>query len=169
MGSGASPQIADKVSCAIYLDLSKSFDTVDRTILLKKLEHYGIRGIGLRLIENYLSNRKQCVIIDGVLSDILSIDLGVPQGSNLGPLLFLIYVNDLPGVSNLITKLFADDTCLFLSANSVSELQCVANRELGNIEGWMASNKLTINYSKTKFMIIKSNWTIQYTYYWKFN
>lgn len=100
---------------------------------------------------------KQHVMIDGVLSDVLSIDLGVPQGSNLGPLLFLIYVNDLPGVSNLITKLFADDTCLFLSANSVSELQYLVNKELKNIECWMASNKLTINYSKTKFMIVRPN------------
>ena len=80
----------DKFSCAIYLDLSKAFDTVDKSILLKKLEHYGIRGIGLTLLENYLTNRKQCVTIDGILSDVLSIDYGVPQGSNLGPLLFLI-------------------------------------------------------------------------------
>ena len=93
-------------------------------------------------------------MIDGLLSDILSIDLGVPQGSNLGPLLFLIYVNDLPGVSNLITKLFADDTCLLFSADSESELQNIANQELKHIERWMASNKLTINYSKTKFMIL---------------
>jgi len=146
----------DKVSCAIYLDLSKAFDTVDRSILLKKLEHFGVRGIGLKLIENYLTNRKQCVMIDGVLSDVLSIDLGVPQGSNLGPLLFLIYVNDLPEVSNLITKLFADDTCLFLSANTVDDLQNIVNQELKSIEYWMASNKLTINYSKTKFMLIRS-------------
>ena len=94
-------------------------------------------------------------MIDGVLSDILSIDLGVPQGSNLGPLLFLIYVNDLPGVSKLITKLFADDTCLFSSADSENELQYFVNQELKNIEHWMASNKLTINYSKTKFMLVR--------------
>ena len=96
-------------------------------------------------------------MIDGVLSELLPIDCGVPQGSNLGPLLFLIYVNDLPGVSNLITKLFADDTCLFLTASTVSELQAIANKELKCIEYWMASNKLTINYSKTKYMIICPN------------
>ena len=83
MNSKLSNHDMNKVSCAIYLDLSKAFDTVERTILLKKLEHYGIHDIGLTLIENYLSNRKQCVLIDGVLSDILSIDLGVPNALTL--------------------------------------------------------------------------------------
>ena len=121
-------------SCAVYLDLSKAFDTVDKNILLKKLYHYGIRGTPLQLFDSYLTNRKQAVIINSVLSDLLPIELGVPQGSNLGPLLFLIYINDLPGASPLITKLFADDTCLLFSANTIADLQNIANREIHKIE-----------------------------------
>ena len=146
-----------KYSCAVYLDLSKAFDTVDRSLLLKKLENYGIRGIPLELFKSYLSDRKQCTIINGTLSELLCIDLGVPQGSNLGPLLFLIYINDLPGASSLITKLFADDTCLLFSADSVGRLQNIANREINKIVYWMAANKLTLNHSKTKFMVITKN------------
>ena len=144
----------DKVTCAVYLDLSKAFDTVDKKLLIKKLSHYGIRGKALELMQNYLDNRHQCTNINGVLSDLILIELGVPQGSNLGPLLFLIYINDLPGASSLITKLFADDTCLLFSANSITELQHIANNELAKIENWLVSNKLTLNHSKTKFMVI---------------
>ena len=143
-----------KLICAVYLDLSKAFDTVDKNLLLKKLAHYGIRGTALDLMKSYINNRKQCTNINGILSELICMELGVPQGSNLGPLLFLIYINDLPGASSLITKLFADDTCLLFSANSTASLQSIANTELSKIEQWMASNKLTINHSKTKFMIV---------------
>ena len=143
-----------KITCAVYLDLSKAFDTVDHDLLLKKLENYGVRGVPLQLFRSYLSNRMQCTNINSILSDLISIELGVPQGSILGPLLFLIYINDLPGASPLITKLFADDTCLLFSADSVAALQQIANTELSKIVNWMVSNKLTLNHSKSKFLII---------------
>ena len=143
-----------KYTCAIYLDLSKAFDTVDFKILLKKLYHYGIRGTPLKFFENYLTNRKQFTFTNGEKSDLVLIEIGVPQGSVLGPLLFLLYMNDLPLASNFVTKLFADDTCLILHASTVKELQILINRELSNIYKWLQSNKLSLNYSKTKFMFI---------------
>jgi len=97
---------------AIFCDLQKGFDTVDHKILLKKLEGLGVRGIELKWFESYLSNRKQFVTLDGVNSILLDIILGEPQGSILGPLLFLIYINDLLLCSSLDDSLFADDTTL---------------------------------------------------------
>ena len=144
----------NKFTCTFFLDLSKAFDTVDRGILIKKLEHYGIRGEPLELLKNYLTNRKQYTLVNGCMSQELNIDIGVPQGSVLGPLLFLLYINDLPLVSNVVTKMFADDTCLIFSASDLGELQIIINREIKKIDDWMASNKLTLNYSKTKYMLV---------------
>ena len=140
--------------CALYMDLSKAFDTVNHKILLEKLDHYGIRGIPLQLIKSYLSNRKQYTVVNGHKSEKLLIDIGVPQGSVLGPLFFILYINDLPYASSLVTKLYADDTCLIFSAKTVDELQIVINSEVNKIQNWMSSNKLSINYSKTKYMLI---------------
>ena len=109
-----------KSSCTIYLDISKAFDTVPRDILLKKLYHFGIRGPAYNLLKSYLSNRYQYTLVNGFMSELLPIDFGVPQGSILGPLLFLLYINDLPLVSkNAIIKLFADDTSIFITAKSI--------------------------------------------------
>ena len=144
-------------TCALYVDLSKAFDTVDHNILSKKLYHYGIRGIALELINNYLLNRKQYVFVNGVKSNQTLIKIGVPQGSVLGPLLFLLYINDLPYASSLITKLFADDTCLIFSALTIDQLQIDINREMHKIHNWMSANKPSINYLKTKYIIIQRN------------
>ena len=100
----------------IFIDLSKAFDTIDHGTLLEKLEHYGVRGLPLSLIASYLSGRKQCVSVLGEISERLPVLYGVPQGSCLGPLLFLIiYINDLGKIcNNCVTILFADDTNIFI-------------------------------------------------------
>ena len=136
-------------TCAIFLDLAKAFNTVNHQILLSKLYAYGIRGISFKLMQSYLSNRKQCTVINKVKSS----SHGVPQGSTLGPLLFLIYINDLPKVSNLKVRLFADDAILTSSDKDEKNLQHIMNDQLTKIDDWMKINQLTINYKKTNFMI----------------
>ena len=113
------------------MDLSKAFDTLDHNILLNKLQHYGIRGIALDWFRNYLTDRTQYVSIDGVNSTQLHVSCGVPQGSILGPLLFLIYINDLATVSKTaITILFADDTNNIYSSDSYEDLKVMATKDL---------------------------------------
>ena len=142
------------ITCAIFLDLAKAFDSVNHTILLQKLEKYGVRGLPLKLIESYLSNRWQYVKINGKSSELNCLNVGIPQGSILGPLLFLIYINDLPNASNFFVKLFADDTFLSLSCQNFKELEKKTNYEIKKIYNWLKANKLTLNITKSKFMII---------------
>ena len=144
-----------KFSCCILLDFAKAFDTVDHQILLRKLEYYDIRGTALNWFKSYLCNRSQCVSIDGQLSDELKITHGVPQGSVLGPLLFLLYINDIPLSSNILNfRLFADDTSLLYSHNNLSILESIVNTELIKVSNWLIANKLTLNTSKSNFLII---------------
>ena len=117
-------------SIAIFCDLRKAFDTVDPGILLNKLKKMGVRGVELLWFQDYLTNRKQLVHINGSKSLLRAVLLGVPQGSILGPLLFLIYIYDLPLCSELIALLFADDTTLLLSGPNIDDLIARANCEL---------------------------------------
>ena len=117
-----------RIGCSIFLDLQKAFDSVNHEILLKKLEHYGIRGIALAWFCSYLSNRKQYVSVNGHNSTNLKVACGVPQGSVLGPLLCLIYINDIPNTSSkLAFYLFADDTSIYFESGHLEQLQKVMN------------------------------------------
>ena len=146
-----------QLTCGLFLDFSKAFDTVNHKILLEKLQKYGIRGVPLQWFTSYLTNRQQYVRIDNTDSEMLRMTCGVPQGSTLGPLLFLLYINDMPNCSKKLSfRIFADDTNVFYSGKSVSEIEIVMNEEIKKIHNYCATNKLSINFKKTNFMIIGS-------------
>ena len=141
---------------AVLIDFRKAFDTIDHKILLDKLYHYGIRGVAHDWINSYLSDRQQQVSYNGADSSYEKINCGVPQGSILGPLLFIIYINDLSLVSNILTPvLFADDTTLFDSDSNLTTLIDRFNRELIDIVNWLNANRLSLNIDKTNYMIFR--------------
>ena len=143
-------------SLAIFCDLKKAFDCCDHTILLSKLEKYGIRGSELLWFKSYLSDRKQFVSLHGKNSLLTDVLLGVPQGSILGPLLFLLYINDLPLASKLFALLFADDTTLLASADSVVSLVEFVNLEFKKICDFFRTNKLMLHPDKTKILFFSN-------------
>ena len=132
------------ITCSIFLDLAKAFDSVSHSILIRKLEKYGIQGKALSLFVSYLEERYQFVEIDNVSSLLSLIEYGVPQGSILGPLLFLIHINDLPEATNFFIKLYADDTYLCAQNDDFRLLEEQVNLELEKVCKWLVSNKLTI-------------------------
>ena len=144
------------IACGIFIDLQKAFDTVDHEILLNKLAHYGIRGLANNWFKSYRCNRQQFVSINGYDSTKLTMKHGVPQGSVLGPLLFLIYINDLhKSIKYCNVHHFADDTNLLISKNSPKRLQKYLNLHLKNLCKWLRANKISLNASKTVLLIFK--------------
>ncbi len=142
------------MTTGVFIDLKKAFDTIDHPILIQKLNHYGVRGIALNWIENYLSNRQQYVIYNKMHSDKKRILCGVPQGSIIGPLLFLLYINDLANVSKKLKFiLFADDTNVFYTGKNIKDVSNTLNEELKHMNSWFKVNKLSLNVSKTNYML----------------
>ena len=134
--------------------LPKHFDTVDHEILLHKLHRYGIRGPANDFFRSYLTNRTQYTDVNGVRSDVRSISCGVPQGSVLGPLFFVLYINDLyKAIENVITRLFADDTALILYEKYLNTLVSAVSRTVQKLCRWCIENKLTISIEKTNFVL----------------
>ena len=150
---------------AIFIDLSKAFDTLDHEILLYKLKRLGIHGNRLAWFRSYLTNRTQYIEMNGIVSETLPIITGVPQGSLLGPTLFLIYINDISKASSFFNFIcYADDTTLVSSiasaeklcgSKNIDDISNFINKELDKVSNWLDANKLSLNTGKTKFMMFR--------------
>ena len=143
-----------KYTLGIFLDLCEAFDAVNHNILLEKLKAYGIQSENLKWFRSYLSNRKQFILYDDFKTEVKIVKCGVPQGSMLGSLLFLNFVNDLSNSTKVLDPvLFADDTNLFCSDSNIRTLFETANQELSQINDWFLPKKLSLNVEKTKYML----------------
>ena len=145
-----------QVTCSAFLDLKKAFDTVDHDILIAELQRYGIRELPLELIRSYLSNIHQHTVIHNTQSNLKPLTKGVRQGSILGPLLFLMYINDLPSACTLRIKLFANDANLTFSGTSTALLEQKINKELMKVDDWMKANKLSLIIKKQNIWLLTS-------------
>ena len=135
----------NKFVCGVFIDLKKAFNTVDHKILLKSLWHYGIGGIANDWFKSYLTNRMQYVSIDGISSDLLKVNFGVLQGSVLGPLLFLLYINDLHSSIRFSPCFhFADDTGLLNIQDSICAINKTLNKDLRELSFWLNANKIAL-------------------------
>jgi len=143
-----------QTTVGVLIDLKKAFDTIDHGILIKKMYIYGVRGIALKWLESYLKDRLQYVMLNDTNSGLINMLCGVPQGSILGPTLFLLYINDMHNVSDILSFiLFADDTNIFYTGNNVNDICSIMNRELKMLSIWFKVNKLSLNIAKTNFMV----------------
>ena len=146
----------NKITQGLFLDVSAAFDKVWHTGLIAKLDQIGIAGNCLDTIKNYLSGRKQVVVVDGVKSDVLDVEAGVPQGSRLGPLLFIIYINDITNDLESDIFIFADDTSLLASGDDPAETAAAINRDLSKIDEWANKWKVKFNAAKSKDIIFSN-------------
>ena len=146
-----------KIACGVFVDLQKAFDTVEHSILLKKLDYYGIRGTENNLLQTYLQNRHHRVKISNSKSQNTLIKHGVPQGSVLGPLLFLIYINDLhTAINHSKVFHFADDTSLIYPSTSLKTINKHVNHDLSLLSNWLRANKISLNVKKTEIILFRS-------------
>ena len=144
-------------SSVTFIDLKIAFDTVNHEILINKLRLYRVAGKELRWFQSSLSNRKQCCKLNGKLSDLGEVTLGVPQGSCLGPLLFIIYITDLPlPIKHSLVDMYADDTSLSFSLNSIFTINEKIYEDLECLKTWLPGNKLSLNVATTKSIVIGS-------------
>ena len=149
------PMATGLFSGVIFIDLKKAFDTVDHDIFIAKLRLYGVEGVELDWFIAYLNERKQCCRVNGKISEIQDIKYGVPQASCLGPLLFLIYINNLPlALQRTKVTMYADDKSISYSSRSITDLTNTINSDLQDLSLWLQGNMLTLNVVKTHSMIL---------------
>ena len=139
----------------VMLDLRKAFDTVNHNLLIKKLPMYGLNVHVVNWFKSYLTDRSHITCVNGSRSNEQKSVCGIPQGSILGPLLFIMYINDLPkSVANVKVSMYADDTAIYYSSKDVHDIVNKMNYDLENVDNWLAKNKLCLNVDKTHFMLI---------------
>jgi hypothetical protein len=147
----------------VAIDLKKAFDTVDHSILLQKLEHYGVRHVPFKWFNSYLSNRSQISLVNSTQSDIGFIRTGVPQGSILGPLLFILYINDLPGcLKKCEANMYADDTAFYIKNKDKNLVSESLNADIINVHSWLCSNKLSLHVGKTNVILICNHQKVRF-------
>lgn len=148
------------ITIVVFLDLKRAFETLDRDRLLRKLQSYGVEGVELQWFSSYLAQRTQKTKVGEVFSSFMFNNLGVPQGSVLGPILFILYINDFGKVLKYCScKFFADDTAIYISGKNINEIIWKLNSDLKNVSNWLNINKLKINVEKTVYIVIKNKIT----------